>query len=86
MGRGSPARPSSAAGDGSACLQRHEDGVPARALALVPGSGPYVGATGLAAPLVYGTTVAVRFTFAGGSSAEIAVPMAPHGQQATPGG
>lgn len=46
-------------------------------LLLVPGSGPYPVAKHIAAPLRYGASVPVRFTFSMGGTVEIDVPMAP---------
>jgi len=46
-------------------------------LQLVPPAGPYVLAEGLTAPLNYGSSVAVRFSFSTGDTVTADIPMAP---------
>ena len=50
---------------------------PGQDLLLVPGSGPYLVADHLAAPLPYGANVPIRFTFSTGDTVNVDIPMAP---------
>jgi hypothetical protein len=46
-------------------------------LQLIPGSGPYLVADGIAATLPYTASVPVRFSFSTGDSVQVDIPMAP---------